>query len=147
MSLDVYLNDGDAGPERWAIFIREDGQTKELTLEEWNRRFPGRQPVLAKVGGDGSVYDGNITHNLREMAGVAGLYKPLWRPEEIGIERAEQLIHPLETGLIELRADPDKYTPYNPDNGWGDYAILVRFVEEYLEACKAHPQAAVSVSR
>jgi hypothetical protein len=147
MSLDVYLNEGSAGPERWAIFIREDGQNKEITLEEWNRRFPGRQPVLAKVGGGSTIYEGNITHNLTEMAEAAGLCKPLWRPEEIGIERAEQLIDPLESGLIELRADPDKYKPFNPENGWGHYELLVRFVDDYLQACKENPEAKVSVSR
>ena len=148
MSLDVYLEcDGEDGPERWAIFIREDGQKKELTLEEWNRRFPGRQPVLAKVGGDGTIYEGNITHNLGQMAGAAELYMPLWRPEEIGIETAGQLVEPLEKGLAELRADPDKYKPFNPENGWGHYELLVRFVDDYLQACKENPEAKVRVSR
>lgn len=147
MSLDVYLKSGDAGPERWTIFIREGGQTVEISLDEWNRRHPGVQPVLAKVGGNSCVYDANITHNLNTMAGVAGIYMPLWRPEEIGIDTAEQLIEPLEKGLAELRADPDKYKVYNPDNGWGNYDLLVRFVENYLDACKTHPKAKVDVSR
>lgn len=148
MSLDVYLeHDGVDGPERWAIFIREDGQNKEITLEEWNKRFPGRQPVLAKVGGDRRIYEGNITHNLTQMAGAADLYKPLWRPEEIGIETAGQLVEPLEKGLAELRADPDKYKPFNPENGWGSYELLVRFVDDYLQVCTENPEAKVRVCR
>jgi hypothetical protein len=149
MSLDVYLEDDSAAvePERWAIFIREDGQQKEITLEEWNKRYPGRQPVLAHVGGGGEIYTGNVTHNLGEMAEAANLYKPLWTPEEIGITKAEQLIEPLTTGLAELRADPDKYKPYNPENGWGSYDVLVLFVEDYLAACEEYPNATVRTWR
>ena len=147
MSLDVYLEDDETQPERWAIFIRDDGQTKEITLEEWNRRFPGMQPSLAHVGGATDVYSTNITHNLNTMAEAAKLYSALWRPETIGISKAGQLIKLLTSGLAELRADPDKYKTYNPSNGWGDYDVFVRFVEQYLEACKKNPEANVRVSR
>lgn len=148
MSLDVYLKSPEPSePERWAIFIREDGHTKEITLEEWNRRYPGRQPALAHVGGDDTIYSANITHNLAKMASVAGLYEPLWRPEEIGIDTAGQLVEPLRIGLAKLKADPDKFAPHNPENGWGNYGNLVAFVEEYLSACEASPTAKVSVWR
>ncbi len=148
MSLDVYLkNPGTTGPERWTIFIREDGQKKEITLEEWNRRYPGRQPVLCHVGGDEDIYSSNITHNLNTMAGAAGIYEHLWRPDEIGATTAHMLIEPLRNGLAELKAAPDKYKVHNPANGWGDYDLLVRFVEEYLQACEENPDAIVSVCR
>lgn len=149
MSLDVYLeyNEHSAGPERWAIFIREDGQRKEITLEEWNKRHPWLRPTLCMTGGKKEIYNGNITHNLATMADQAGLYNPLWRPGTVSISQAEQLIEPLETGLAELCADPDKYKAYNPENGWGDYDTLVRFVEEYLDMCRLHPKATVSVWR
>jgi len=45
-----------------------------------------------------SVYSANITHNLNEMAGAAGIYKYLWRPEEVGIYYAENLIDPFTKG-------------------------------------------------
>lgn len=148
MSLDVYLKSPEAsGPERWAIFIREDGHTKEITLEEWNKRFPGRQPSLAHVGGDDTMYSANITHNLGKMAGEAGIYRHLWRPDEIGITNACELIEPLRIGLATLKADPDKFAPYNPENGWGNYGNLVTFVEAYLKACEENPAAQVTVSR
>jgi hypothetical protein len=38
------------------------------------------------------VYSDNITHNLGEMADAAGIYKALWRPEEIGITKAAELV-------------------------------------------------------
>jgi len=86
MSLDVYLEGvGEPEPERWAIFIREGGQTKEISLEEWNRRHPGVMPCLAKVGGSTDYYNGNVTHNLTDMAKEADLYELLWRPEEVAL--------------------------------------------------------------
>lgn len=93
------------------------------------------------------VYDANITHNLAKMAGEAGIYKHLWRPDEIGITHASQLIEPLRTGLALLRSDEPRFSQFNPSNGWGSYDSLVRFVKEYLEACEENPDAKVSVSR
>ena len=93
------------------------------------------------------VFDANITHNLNTMAEAAGLYQALWRPEEILINRAGDLVQLLEQGLAQLRAEPERFRALNPANGWGDYDGLVRFVERYLEACKENPNAAVSVSR
>ena len=92
-------------------------------------------------------FDWNITHNLSEMAEAAGIYEHLWTPEEIGITEAIQLIKPLREGLQKLKADPEKYKKYNPDNGWGTYEGLVTFVEKYLAACMAHPDAEVSAHR
>ena len=91
------------------------------------------------------VYWANITHNLTAMADAAGIYKELWRPDEIGIEVARQLIKPLSTGLDRLKADPEKYEAFNASNGWGLYKDFVLFVEKYLAACIETPDAAVSV--
>jgi hypothetical protein len=93
------------------------------------------------------VFDYNITHNLVDMAEAAGIYKHLWRPEEIGIFNADQLIQPLKEGLAKLQSDPTYYKKYEPDNGWGSYDGLVCFVERYLAACIANPDAKITVSR
>ena len=93
------------------------------------------------------VYWRNITHNLGKMAAEAGIYEALWRPEEINVATAEQLVPLLEAGLETLRADPERFKKFNPENGWGDYEGLVNFVEAYLEACKENPDAEVNVSR
>jgi hypothetical protein len=146
MSLDVYLRLPGQTKTGTGIFIRADGCVRELSREEWNAKFPGREPVVS-VSEDEEVYWANITHNLNTMADKAGLYKPLWRPDEIGITRADQLLAPLRSGLERLRADPEQFRAMNPPNGWGDYDGLVRFVEEYLAACERYPHAAVSVSR
>lgn len=95
------------------------------------------------------VYERNITHNLGHMAEKAGLYKALWRPEEIeGFGgTAAELVPFLLEGLAKLKADPEYFRQFNSANGWGNYENLVVFVEAYLEACEANPDATVSVSR
>lgn len=94
-----------------------------------------------------TIYDSNITHNLNKMADEAGIYKHLWRPEEIEITKAAQLIEPLREGLSLLLSDPERFKKFDPENKWGDYDGLVNFVREYLAACEENPNASVSVSR
>ena len=149
MSLDVYLkSDGIEQPvfRPGAIFIREEGQQREITRAEWDEKFPGAEPrTVAYI--DEYVYDANITHNLNAMAAEAKIYKCLWRPDENGIEKAEQLIEPLQAGLTLLVNEPERFQAFNSSNGWGSYDGLVLFVGEYLDACQKYPSAVVSVSR
>lgn len=93
------------------------------------------------------VYAANLTHNLAKMAYEAGIYKHLWRPDEIGITKAEQLIEPLRVGLALLKSDPERFKKFDAENGWGLYIHFVPFVENYLQACEKYPDAEVSVSR
>lgn len=93
------------------------------------------------------VYDANITHNLTRMAAEAGIYKHLWRPDEVGVETAGDLIEPLTEGLALMRSDPARFEKLNPPNGWGSYDGFVPWIERYLEACKENPTAKVSVWR
>lgn len=150
MSLDVYLtlkgiNTGHSGS---GIFVRENGQVKEITRQEWDEKFPGREPVIA-IGDDDEdeAYTANITHNLNRMANEAGIYEYLWKPDELGITLAAQLIEPLKAGLILLESDPVRFKEFNPSNGWGEYEDLVSFVRGYLRACEMYPTADVAVSR
>jgi hypothetical protein len=150
MSLDVYLTlkNVKANNPGSGIFVREAGQTKEITRLEWEEKFPGREPVIALPDEqDNYVYSANITHNLNKMAHEVGIYKHLWRPDEIGINKASQLIAPLQNGLEFLRAEPERFREYNPSNGWGTYEGLIEFVQEYLAACEQYPDAEVSVIR
>lgn len=152
MSLDVYL-DADVPPTAptggSGIFVRRDGQTVEMSREEWDRAFPGQEPVVVTAECDVNtrVYSANITHNLNKMADAAGIYKHLWRPDEIGVKTAAELIEPLTEGLARLKADQTHFEQFNARNGWGLYKHFVPFVEQYLEACREHPHALVSVSR
>ena len=93
------------------------------------------------------IYSANITHNLRAMAMKAGLYQSLWRPEELGITKASELVPALRHGLEWLESEPARFTPFNASNGWGLYEHFVPFVRSYLKACEDSPQATVVVSR
>lgn len=93
------------------------------------------------------VYWRNVTHNLVPMADKAGIYKHLWRPDEIGVSKAKELIEPLRKGLALLQDEPERFKALNPYNGWGSYEGLVQFVSDYLSACIQHPDADVKVSR
>jgi hypothetical protein len=150
MSLDVYLRLDEETVVQTAptICIRENGQNRTITREEWDRRFPGREPFVAESEcTTDCVYSSNITHNLGQMAEEAGLYKYLWRPEEVGVETAAELIVPLMEGLGRLQANPERFKLFNPPNGWGDYELLVAFTTNYLLACMTWPKAKVSVWR
>ena len=94
-----------------------------------------------------SIYERNITHNLNRMAMEAGIYYHLWRPEEMGITKAGELIEPLSEALSDMIANPAKFEKYNPENGWGRYEDLLDFIADYLVACKATPNATIEVSR
>lgn len=151
MSLDVYLKlkgVQNLGGGRTAIFIREAGTIQEISREEWDRRFPDWEPVEVVLPDDDEwVFNYNITHNLNVMAEAAGIYQHLWRPEELGITKAWQLIQPLREGLALLEAKPGTFKAFNPVNGWGSYEGLVKFVRAYLEACEQWPEAEIGVSR
>jgi hypothetical protein len=151
MSLDVslYLKGVQNLPANEpAIFIRENGQTKQISRAEWDERYPNREPVIVELPSDDSeVFDYNITHNLNKMADEAGIYQHLWRPEELSITKASELIEPLTTGLALLESDPTRFKTFNPENGWGDYEGLVEFVRSYLMACRQYPEAEIYVSR
>lgn len=151
MSLSVYLTSKESSniKQGTGIFVRENGSNREITLEEWRQRFPDTEPFVVQNESEftNEIYSANITHNLGKMASEAGIYEHLWRPEEVGVTHANQLIEPLTKGLELLKGNPEKFTQFNPANGWGDYDGLVNFVEKYLEACKIHPSATVSVCR
>ena len=153
MSLDVYLTmppDTKPSVRGSGIFVRQDGQTVEISRTEWDTLHPDRDPVV--VGcvdeGDGSeVYSSNITHNLGRMAREADLYDAMWRPDEHELTHARDLIEPLRDGLATLQSDPERFRAFNPENGWGDYEGLLRFTAAYLAACQQWPNAEVRVWR
>jgi len=132
------------------IFLREDGMSKEITREEWDKRCPSQEPVTTYIEtGDSEqeVFTANITHNLNRMANEAGIYEHLWQPKEIGIRFASELVAPLSKGLQRLKDTPGGFRKFNPANGWGTYEGLVSFVDRYLKACVQYPEAEISVSR
>lgn len=101
---------------------------------------------LEDENGD-SLYWCSITHNLTKMARTAGIYECLWRPEEIGITVAHQLIEPISKGIAFLAMYRTICEQDNPPNGWGDWGALYNFCCYYLKACAKYPLASVRVSR
>ena len=93
------------------------------------------------------VWDGNITHNLTAMAGKVDLYIPIWHPESLGIRTAKELIPYLDKGYDRLIKEHDDCMAYSPANGWGTYHNLCHFVRQYLDHCRAYPDAEIGVSR
>lgn len=144
MSLDVTLKLPGAQQEQVArVMVRQDGAVRELPRDEW-----GDREYVAVIDSDPEeVYSANITHNLRTMASEAMLYNCIWRPDEHGLEMAEQLIPLLTVGLALLKSDPKRFKAFNAVNGWGKYENLVEFTENYLEACKLYPKALIHASR
>jgi hypothetical protein len=114
-----------------------------LTRKKWVSYDEGKTHTEEKE----EVYSANITHNLGKMAGEAGIYEALWRPEEIGKIKASEIIELLEKGLADLKARPEHFETFNSPNGWGMYEHFVPFVEKYLEACKEYPDAIIKASR
>jgi hypothetical protein len=100
-----------------------------------------------------SVYDNNITHNLSKMAfevkltNGLSLYDVLWRPDEHELELAEDIAELLDEGWNILLSEPDRFRQLNPENGWGNYDNLCKFVYEYRNACWNEPDATVEVCR
>ena len=147
MSLDVYLTAKiPVKRSGTGVFVRENGKNRELTFEEVKQKWPDSDVSIQNYETN-EVYTANITHNLGTMADKAGLYYPLWRPEEKGYHVAKDLIIPLTRGLKKLKSKPVEFDTFKPDNGWGSYDGLVTFVEEYLAACHEWPEAEIGVSR
>lgn len=60
---------------------------------------------------------------------------------------AKDLAASLRPAIDAMEADPGKYEPMEPENGWGSYESTLRFMRKILDACDEHPNATVSVWR
>ena len=130
-------------------FISRNLKSNKMSLDVYlnRKRYLSYDEGKTYTEDDEQVYWANITHNLGKMAGEAGIYEALWRPEEIGKTKASEIVELLEKGLSDLKARPEYFEKFNSPNGWGMYEHFVPFVEKYLEACKEYPDAIVGVSR
>lgn len=89
----------------------------------------------------------NITHNLGRMAQEAGIYEIVWRPEEIGVATASQIIEPLRAGIKLMEDEPERFRALNASNGWGTYDQFLPWLRDYLAACIENPDATIEASR
>lgn len=125
-----------------------------MSLDVWLVGGIKEPEVCGHCGGTGKIqfdretlWERNTTHNLGRMAEEAGIYRPIWHPEECAITTAKQLIQPLRDGLALLESDEPRFSRYDAPNGWGIYEHLVAFVREYLSACEENPDAEVRTCR
>lgn len=93
------------------------------------------------------VFDQNITHNLGNMAEAAGLYMPIWCPEEVGINRAEDLLPLLQSGIDKMEKDPEAFKEHDAPNGWGTYEDFLPWLIKLRDACEEYPLAKISISK
>ncbi len=139
MSLDIYFFKNDV-----------DFRKKRTDIDSLQEKLRNIQDEIEQLEDDyenARLFSFNVTHNLNKMAEAVGLYEILWRPEEIGITVASQMILPLEEGIKELEANPDKYKTYNPPNGWGSYEDFARFCKSVLQKCRECPDAVIEACR
>jgi hypothetical protein len=127
------------------ILVRENGQTVEITEEEWERRNPGVTPYRITTPHTMTVWELNVTHNLVPMARALGVYEAIWCPEDIGCSQAWGILPMLRDAYHTLRADREDYRSYEPGNGWGTVEGMLDVLSEYLRACAQWPHAAIDV--
>jgi hypothetical protein len=94
--------------------------------------------------GKEQLYRDSITHNHWKMVDNASLYRAIWRPEELQITKAAQLIPILEQGLKHIEEHQDELCKLGTAN---DHTEVWSFVRAYLKACREHPDADIRVSR
>ena len=153
MSLDLYIISKKLVKHKGTgIYIRENGQTKELSLEEANKLYPNAN--IEEITSEDNIYwHGNITHNLGTIADhcycycpdKTSLYSILWRPEETTLltvtrKLTSSYVKALSICLRELKEHRSYYEKFNPENSWGDYENLVNFVDSFLTTLDKIPQ-------
>ncbi len=136
MSLDLYiLSTKPIKKTGSGIYVRDQGKTRELkTKEEIQKWFPGSD-VEIKEYETTEIFDGNITHNLAEMAShvISGdytLYTLLWEPFVCKV--TQEYIDCVKKGLEYLTLHEEDLKPYNPSNGWGSYETLLDFTRSFI---------------
>ena len=141
MSLDLYLKtDTPVHHKGTGVFIRENGEKRELTKEECKERY-GKEVKEVEYTDNILLYI-NLTHNLTEMANKCGydgdgitLYTLLWHPENVlgkDCKVTRQYFFKLVDLCGLLESNPDYYKKFNPKNGWGSYEQLISAVNKLI---------------
>ncbi len=125
------------------VYIREDGCTKELkTIDDVKKHFPNKDisHICEQVYYDDELWTKNITHNLSEMAehviinDQINLCDLLWKPKDNGFDIVTQIyIDYISNALRILKSKKKELEKFNPKNNWGNYDLLLDFVNEYMD--------------
>lgn len=117
------------------LSLRGPATTEPCTCECGHLHTRVERPLL---------FDVNITNDLNRMASEAGLYQAIWHSNGA---RAGDLVRQLADGVRKLANDPARFLALRPANQWGSYNGLLATAREFLEACRAYPDAIVEADR
>jgi hypothetical protein len=82
----------------------------------------------------------NVTYNLGPMLRAAGF--PAW--EALRGAPASEAAGVLKGVAGKLREDrAHLVAEFSPSNGWGDWDLALKFVEQFRDACTEHPKAVI----
>ncbi len=84
----------------------------------------------------------NMTSNVAPMWRLAGADLAEFHGQQAGTT-----LPLLDKAIADMAANPDKYTPLNPPNGWGNYDGCLEFLRDLRAEFARHPQATVQVWR
>ena len=102
----------------WVNLLIDTGAPEPI--EVWSRNHTSNiAGVWRTAGCDLREFDGKTAIELGEAAGNA---------------------------IIEILENRDKYTEFEPGNGWGDITSTIAFLQAIHNACKLHPKTIVHVS-
>lgn len=81
------------------------------------------------------------------MAARLGVYEALWRPDENGFEKADDIKRLVQAALWNFENLYEELKALEPSNGWGTVEDFKAFLVKVEDACWEHPQALIEVSR
>jgi hypothetical protein len=138
MSLDLYFYKKDF-----------DIQKNRTDISDCYRKLRAIQDEIERLEDDyedARLSSLNIINNLNAVAQEAGLHEILWSPDEM-TTTASQMIVPLEKGIKELEANPDKYKAFDASDGFRHYKSFADFCKAMLRKCHEYPDAVIEASK
>jgi len=74
-----------------------------------------------------------------QIAKDAGVFDVLYFPGRHGIHFAKDIIDHLQAGVDFIANNPNGFYELDKKHGWGLVAEFVKYIEEYIAACKLYP--------
>lgn len=88
----------------------------------------------------------NITNNLIDFAIALNCYECIWKPKNLNIITAYQLLPHLYEAYYNVIKYGDIYLSLLPKNGWGTKEQFLNFIDQYIEACITYPNTLIETS-
>ena len=99
-----------------------------------------------------------VTHNLNSIVSEVGLivgkfyYEMIWRPDELfdcenGKVKVKDVLTHLPSLIGDLVSYQDRLEKHLPENGYGSFEWLYKFLCDYLKECCLHQNAYIYCCR